>query len=150
MVLFQHGSKQQIQILDHVPNWEWSNSGMSSCYMYSIGNRLYSIYIYTHQVLPSGLFGCFKWPFQGWKRDLHLGDQKVTWKKLVHILYIYKHMIRNNPIFSTPNTPLGRFSNSLQPQQRPCDLVSKVMLPLSARRPVALVRECVVCAWAYV
>ena len=22
------------------------------------------------------------WPLQGWKRDLHLGDQKVTWKKL--------------------------------------------------------------------
>ena len=33
------------------------------------------------QVLPSDLFGCFKWPFQGLS-DLHLGDQKVTWKKL--------------------------------------------------------------------
>ena len=35
-------------------------------------------YIYIHQVLPSDLFGWFNWPFQGWKRDLHLGDQKVT------------------------------------------------------------------------
>ena len=26
--------------------------------------------------------GCFySWPFQGWKRDLHLGDRKVTCKK---------------------------------------------------------------------
>ena len=33
------------------------------------------------QVLPSDLFGCFKWPFQGLS-DLHLGYQKVTWKKL--------------------------------------------------------------------
>ncbi len=36
-----------------------------------------------YQVLPSDLCGRFKWPFQGWKRDLHLGYQKVTWKKLV-------------------------------------------------------------------
>ena len=34
-----------------------------------------------HQGLPSDLFGCFRWPFQGLS-DLHLGDQKVTWKKL--------------------------------------------------------------------
>ena len=34
------------------------------------------------QVLPSDLFGGFKWPFQGLS-DLYLGDQKVTWKKLV-------------------------------------------------------------------
>ena len=33
------------------------------------------------QVLPSDLFGGFKWPFQGLS-DLHLGDQNVTWKKL--------------------------------------------------------------------
>ena len=33
------------------------------------------------QVLPSDLFGGFKWPFQG-LCDLQLGDQKVTWKKL--------------------------------------------------------------------
>ena len=32
------------------------------------------------QVLPSDLFGCFEWPFQGLS-DLRLGDQKVT-KKL--------------------------------------------------------------------
>ena len=36
---------------------------------------------FLNQVLPSDLFGCFKWPFQGLS-DLHLGDQKVTWKKL--------------------------------------------------------------------
>ena len=36
-----------------------------------------------YQVLPSDLFGCFKSdPFQGLS-DLHWGDQKVTWKKLV-------------------------------------------------------------------
>ena len=33
------------------------------------------------QVLPSDPFGGFKWPFQGLS-DLHLGDQRVTWKKL--------------------------------------------------------------------
>ena len=36
----------------------------------------------SYQVLPSDLFGGFKWPFQGLS-DLHLGYQKVTWKKLV-------------------------------------------------------------------
>ena len=36
----------------------------------------------SYQVLPSDPFGGFKWPFQGLS-DLHLGDQKVTWKKLV-------------------------------------------------------------------
>ncbi len=30
------------------------------------------------QVLPGDPFGYLKWPFQGWKRDLHLGKQKVT------------------------------------------------------------------------
>ena len=35
----------------------------------------------NHQVLPSGLFGGFKWPFQGLS-DFHLRDQKVNWKKL--------------------------------------------------------------------
>ena len=40
------------------------------------------------------LFGVFKWTFQGLS-DLHLGDQEVTWKKLVYIytiiyvIYIY-------------------------------------------------------------
>ena len=38
------------------------------------------------QVLPSDLFGGFKWPFQGLS-DLHLGNQKVTWKKLVLVPY---------------------------------------------------------------
>ena len=33
------------------------------------------------QVLPSDPFVVFKWPFQGLS-DLHLGYQKVTWKKL--------------------------------------------------------------------
>ena len=44
-----------------------------------VGGKRRNIY----QVLPSDLFGCFKWPFQGVVGDLHLGDQKVTWKKLV-------------------------------------------------------------------
>ncbi len=34
-----------------------------------------------YQVIQSDLFGGFKWPFQGLS-DLHLGYQKVTWKKL--------------------------------------------------------------------
>ena len=40
-----------------------------------------------HQFFPRffrvTLFGGFKWPFQGLS-DLHLGDQRVTWKKLAH------------------------------------------------------------------
>ena len=40
---------------------------------------------FLFQLLPSDLFGCFKWPFQGLS-DLYLGDQKVTWKNLVLIL----------------------------------------------------------------
>ena len=43
---------------------------------------------YTLQVLPSDLLGCFPWPFQGLS-DLHLGDQKVTWKKLAQIFEFY-------------------------------------------------------------
>ena len=43
----------------------------------------------VYQVLPSDLFGCFKWPFQGFS-DLHLGDQKVTWKKLVEGFFNWK------------------------------------------------------------
>ena len=37
------------------------------------------------QVLPSDLFGCFKWSFQGLS-DLHLGYQRVTRKKLVVLI----------------------------------------------------------------
>ncbi len=37
------------------------------------------------------------WPFQGWKRDLHLGYQRVTWKKLVCINILYKKYTINNP-----------------------------------------------------
>ena len=47
----------------------------------------WGILIHIYQVLPSDLFGCFKWPFQGLS-DLHLGDQKVTWKKLVHDMFL--------------------------------------------------------------
>ena len=39
------------------------------------------------QVLPSDLFGGFKWPLQGLS-DLHLGNQKVTWKKLDHVFFV--------------------------------------------------------------
>ena len=42
------------------------------------------ISLFNCQVLPSDLFGRFKWPFQGLS-DLHLGYQKVTWKKLVGV-----------------------------------------------------------------
>ena len=41
-----------------------------------------------YQVLPIDLFGCFKWPFQGLS-DLHLGDKKVTWKKLVQCIVFH-------------------------------------------------------------
>ena len=41
----------------------------------------YSERLFVNQVLPSDPFGCFKWPFKGLS-DLHLGYQKVTWKKL--------------------------------------------------------------------
>ncbi len=50
-----------------------------------------------HQVLPSGLFGEFKWPFQGWKRDLHLGDQKVTWRKLALMIHSRQLTGHRNP-----------------------------------------------------
>ena len=43
------------------------------------------INIYIYQVLPSDPFLCFKWPFQGLS-DLHLGYQKVNWKKLVVVM----------------------------------------------------------------
>ncbi len=46
------------------------------------GPWMIDFYGKMYQVLPSGLFGGFKWPFQGLS-DVHLGDQKVTWKKLV-------------------------------------------------------------------
>ena len=39
------------------------------------------------QVLPSDRFGCFKRSLQGLS-DLHLGDQKVTWKKPVEKSYL--------------------------------------------------------------
>ena len=38
----------------------------------------------NYQVLPRDPFGSFKWPLQGLS-DLHLGDRRVTWKKLVFI-----------------------------------------------------------------
>ena len=50
-------------------------------YIYLHENH-YKKYHFMYQVLPSDLFGGFKWPFQGLS-DLHLGNQKVTWKKLV-------------------------------------------------------------------
>ncbi len=40
---------------------------------------------------PVTLFKDFKWPFQGWKRDLHLGYQKVTWKKLAFHVSCFRH-----------------------------------------------------------
>ena len=43
------------------------------------------------QVIQSDLFGDFKWPFQGLS-DLHLGYQKVTWKKLGDIFFRIQHL----------------------------------------------------------
>ena len=45
-----------------------------------------------YQVLPSDLFGGFKWPLQGLS-DLHLGNQKVTWKKLVVVEFVCSRML---------------------------------------------------------
>ena len=45
--------------------------------------------IYVYQVLQSDLVWTHKWPFQGLS-DLHLGNQRVTLKKLV---YYYMHII---------------------------------------------------------
>ena len=41
------------------------------------------------QVLQSDLVWTYKWPFQGWKRDLSLGNHKVTLKKLEHVCKKY-------------------------------------------------------------
>ena len=50
------------------------------------------------QVLPSDPFGCLKWPFLGLS-DLNLGYQKVTWKKLVDLLF---YMLVNLPSRNVP------------------------------------------------
>ena len=49
------------------------------------------------QVLPSDLFGGSKWPFQGLS-DLHLGDQKVTWKKMGGDSYIKLFLFRHQKL----------------------------------------------------
>ena len=41
----------------------------------------------SYQVLQSDLVWTHKWPFQGLS-DLHLGNQKVTLKKLVYKLVV--------------------------------------------------------------
>ncbi len=45
----------------------------------------------NYQVLQSDLFRCFKWPFQG-LCELHLDDQKVTWKMLVQASNHHHHL----------------------------------------------------------
>ena len=67
------------------PSWRsWPTSGRSQTLWNQQLNQHQATYVLldSYQVLPSGAFGGFKWPFQGLS-DLHLGDQKVTWKKLV-------------------------------------------------------------------
>jgi len=48
------------------------------------------------------LFGCVKWPFQGLS-DLHLGDQKVTGKKLVPKKSWSGNILKENTWFSSKN-----------------------------------------------
>ena len=43
------------------------------------------------QVLPSDPFGSKKWPFQGLS-DLHLRNQRDTWKKLVVVVLVFVSM----------------------------------------------------------
>ena len=66
-------------------------SGIGSMYVIILSHRLNVWYIYLHenQVLPVvTLFGGRKVTFSGVVGDLHLGDEKVTWKKLV-VDFIY-------------------------------------------------------------
>ena len=58
--------------------------------VYSTTNKNIQVGKTLHQVLPRDRFGWFKWPFQGLS-DLHLGDQKVTWKKLAQNVYFEKN-----------------------------------------------------------
>ena len=74
-------------------------------------NNAYDNETFTCQVLPSDHFGCFKWPFQGLS-DLHLGDQKVTWQKLVRarfqVLQLEPLCIKPfGNVFSTPLAGVG-------------------------------------------
>ena len=55
-----------------------------------------------HQVLPSDPLGCFKWPFQR-LNDLHLGDQKVTWKKLAVDFKVDLHSRKTNMTMDKTN-----------------------------------------------
>ena len=57
-------------------------SCMTLCFIIQLYLTYFIVMAFNFQVVPSDLFGWFKWPFQGLS-DLHLGDQKVTWKKLV-------------------------------------------------------------------
>ena len=72
-----------VSFLEHLP-CTIANAGMSNCHrtMWLKFIRYFSTSpILNNQVLPSDLLGCVKWPFQG-LNDLHLGDQRVTWKEL--------------------------------------------------------------------
>ena len=57
-------------------------SCMTLCFIIQLYLTYFIVMAFNFQVVPSDLFGWFKRPFQGLS-DLHLGDQKVTWKKLV-------------------------------------------------------------------
>ena len=58
-----------------------------------IGDALRKLYqLINYQVLPSDLFTCFKWPFQG-LCDLHLGYQKLEVSRIVlgPVIHHIKH-----------------------------------------------------------
>ena len=57
--------------------------------------------LFIYQVLQSDLVWTHKWPFQGWKRDLHLGNPKVTLKKLIYI-YIVSHSCHTSKLLWQP------------------------------------------------
>ena len=61
-----------------------------------------------NQHLPSDLFDGFKGPFQGLS-DLHLGDQRVTWKKLEVGFSCLCLFTREK---GTPNSGTGPYSHT--------------------------------------
>ena len=86
--------------LDHFPKVRGENKKYLSCH-----------HPVNSQVLPSDPFGGFKWPFQGLS-DLNLGDQRVTWKKLVYIIILFRFFFGEFLILSAPS--FDRFSLTLK------------------------------------
>ena len=73
----------------HGESWHGALEKMETC---SVSVCFVHV-IFTFQVLPSDPLGSFQWPFQGLS-DLHLGNQKVTWKKLVYRFHSVTFQLR--------------------------------------------------------